>query len=195
LVAVKADLAINLASAGEVERAHPLMEEIHRNPAAVEPSYLVTIRMNLIDVYEKLGNSEQVADVAKQLVATVAQIEERDHSAFAAMLARFGLTLLKYELFSDAEPILRESLQIRERDLPDHWVRYNTMSMLGAAIFGSGGDPVEAEQLLLDGYLGMRERRDSIPPSAMIRLDEAQQRLERRASQRLIDGIVEAVLP
>ena len=43
---------------------------------------------------------------------------------FGKPLANLGKTLLQLERFQDAEPLLRESLEIREQILPrDHWHR------------------------------------------------------------------------
>ena len=86
--------------------------------------------------------------------------------------------LLKQADWSEAEPVLRECLVIREKVMPDHWLRFNTMSLLGGALLGQG-HYAKAEPLLVGGYEGMRARAARIPPQARIRLPEAAERLIR----------------
>lgn len=66
-----------------------------------------------------------------------------------------GLCLLKQDKYAEAEPVVRECLAIREKAAPDHWLRYNAMSMLGEALAGQK-KYAEAEPLLLEGYEKMR---------------------------------------
>ena len=61
------------------------------------------------------------------------------------------MCLLKQAKYADAEPLLRECLVIREKELPDHWLRWNALSMLGEALSGQGKH-AEAEPLLIEGY-------------------------------------------
>ena len=96
--------------------------------------------------------------------------------AYAGELAALGLLLLKQQKWADAEPILRESLAIREKTQPDHWSTFNTQSLLGGALLGQK-KYASAEPLLLKGYEGMRAREKTIPPQATIRIPESLDRL------------------
>ena len=63
-------------------------------------------------------------------------------------------------------------LTIREQAVPDHWVRYNTMSMLGSVL--TGQDKFEqAETLLLESYQGLEDN----PATPGIRKQEAIERI------------------
>ena len=94
----------------------------------------------------------------------------------APTLRAFGLNLLKQRKFADAEPLLRESLKIREQKLPDDWMTFDTKSMLGGALLGQK-KYADAEPLLLKGYEGMKQREATIPAPGKIRLAEALARL------------------
>ena len=94
----------------------------------------------------------------------------------AVVLALLGGNRLKQQKFSEAEPILRECLAIREQNEPDDWTTFNTKSMLGGSLLGQK-KYAEAEPLLLAGYEGMKQREETIPPQAKIRLTEAIERL------------------
>ena len=80
-----------------------------------------------------------------------------DDPRTAGALSGLSRTLLARENYADAELALRECLAIREAKLPDRWLRYNTMVLLGAAVAGQARFD-EAEPLLLDGYVGMKDR-------------------------------------
>jgi hypothetical protein len=83
---------------------------------------------------------------------------------------------LKQHKYGEAEPVLRECLAIRAEKLPDNWLRFNAISMLGGALLGQK-KYAEAEPLLLQGYDGMKQREATIPPAGKARLPEAAERL------------------
>jgi hypothetical protein len=82
----------------------------------------------------------------------------------AGHLASLGLSMLQIQAFPEAEPLLRESLAIRERHEPEDWRTYNARSMLGGALLGQK-KYADAEALLKKGYEGMKAREDKIPKS------------------------------
>jgi len=85
-------------------------------------------------------------------------------------------SLLQAKAFTEAEPLLRECLAIREKTQPDLWTTFNTQSLLGGALLGQK-KYAEAEPLLLAGYEGMKQREKSIPPQGATRIPEALDRL------------------
>jgi hypothetical protein len=99
-----------------------------------------------------------------------------DDPWLAGNLAQYALTLLKADKPSDAEPLVRECLAIREKKEPDAWTTFNVKSILGGCLLGQK-KYTEAEPLLLGGYEGMLQRADKIPPQGKVRLTEALERL------------------
>ncbi len=93
-----------------------------------------------------------------------------------AALALLSITLLQQKKYAEAEPPLRECVNIRMKEMPDHWLTFNARSMLGAALWGQQKH-VEAEPLLIQGYEGMKQRETSVPPEGKARLTEALERL------------------
>jgi hypothetical protein len=93
-------------------------------------------------------------------------------------MAQLGTNLLKQARWSEAEPVLRACLAIREKALPDDWLRFNTMSQLGGALLGQGRC-AEAEPLIVGGYEGMKAREAKILPPGRPRLAEAAERVVR----------------
>jgi hypothetical protein len=96
----------------------------------------------------------------------------------AVDLAGFGTNLLKQSRWSEAEPVLRESLALLEQTHPDDWTRFITMSRLGEALSGQGRY-AEAEPLVVQGYEGLKARAAKLPPPGKIRLPEAAERVIR----------------
>ena len=72
--------------------------------------------------------------------------------------------------------IRHDCLAIRAKQQPDEWTTFNAQSMLGEALYGQKKF-AEAEPLLVQGYVGMKERAPKIPNEGKHRLAEALVRL------------------
>jgi hypothetical protein len=66
-------------------------------------------------------------------------------------LASLGFLLLEDEQHAEAEPVLRECLEIRTAKIPEDPKRFNAMSLLGGTLLGQRRYE-EAEPLLVEGY-------------------------------------------
>jgi hypothetical protein len=64
--------------------------------------------------------------------------------------------------FADAEDAARRVLAVRLERHPEHWTRFDTVSILGGALAGQKNF-AEAETLLIEGYEGLKEREERIP--------------------------------
>jgi tetratricopeptide (TPR) repeat protein len=80
-----------------------------------------------------------------------------DDLGITTALARLGNNLLEQKKYTQAEPLLRECLKIREDQMPGSWRRFSAQSLLGAALAGQR-KYAEAEPLLVQGYEGMKQR-------------------------------------
>ena len=100
----------------------------------------------------------------------------KDSPQFAGLLAQVSLELIGCGQHAAAEPLLRECLTVREKQMPDSWLTFNTQSQLGAALLGQK-KYTEAEPLLVKGYEGMKAREKTIPASGSARIPEALDRL------------------
>ena len=96
----------------------------------------------------------------------------------AADLDGLGHNLLEQKRWSEAEPLLRECLAIREAKLADDWRRFDALGLLGAARMGRG-EYTAAEPMVVLGYEGMKARAATIPAPSKARLDEAAGRVVR----------------
>jgi serine/threonine-protein kinase len=51
----------------------------------------------------------------------------KDSPQLAGMLAQLSLSLVQQKKWTEAEPVLRECLAIREKAQPDLWSTFNTL--------------------------------------------------------------------
>ena len=121
-----------------------------------------------------LRNEEQRKDYASRLRLFESKVPYRDAGALASRAS----ALLAAGKFAETEPLARECLVLREKQIPDDWRTFNARSMLGGSLLGQK-KYAEAEPLLLSGYEGMKQREAQIPGEGKPRLTEAMARLER----------------
>ena len=167
-------LGVTYKDAGRLKEAIPLLEEAHQ--AAKRFPTLRWVAIQLIDAYAKAGENTKLADLLREQLAEAHKTLPKDSPQLAGMLAQIGSSLLEQKKWTEAEPLLRECLAIREKQKPDEWLTFNTKSMLGGALLGQK-KYAQAEPLLLNGYEGMKKQEDKIPPQAKNRLSQAVERL------------------
>ncbi len=131
---------------------------------------------NLATAYDEAKQFDKAEVLHRERLPLLKQKAGGDSPAYAGALAAFGLNLLHQKKWTEAEPLLRECLAIREKTQPDAWTTFNTKSLLGGALLGQK-KYADAEPLLLAGYEGMKQRAKTIPPPGKARLPEAIERL------------------
>src|SRR5262249_38713560 len=87
-----------------------------------------------------------------------------EHPETLGSMAELGQFMLKGRKYTEAEPLLRQCLAIREKQQPDKWTTFSTKSLLGGSLLGQA-KYADAEPLLLAGYEGMKQRAAKIPLS------------------------------
>jgi tetratricopeptide (TPR) repeat protein len=169
-----ANLGVNYKDAGRLKEAIPLLEEAHRSAKKIPA--LRWVANQLIDAYAKAGENAKLADLLQEQLSEARKALPKDSPQLAGMLAQIGLGLLEQKNWTEAEPLLRECLAIREKTQPDVWSTFNTKSLLGGALLGQKKF-ADAQPLLLAGYEGMKQREKTMPPQASTRIPEALDRL------------------
>jgi tetratricopeptide (TPR) repeat protein len=175
-----ANLGLAYRDAGKLPEAAALFEQVATAIAKrrFQHAFAGGIMRDTIATYEQAGQLDKAEGWRRQWMAVVKEKAGADSPDYAAELSLLGLSLLKKKKWTDAEPILRECLAIREKREPDDWRTFNTHSMTGGALLGEK-KYVEAEPLLLKGYAGMKAREEKIPISGggELRIPEALDRL------------------
>jgi serine/threonine protein kinase/Tfp pilus assembly protein PilF len=173
------NLALAYLEGGQTTKALRLLEEsVRLSKAKLGADHPDTLKSmnNLAACYLRAGKPELAAPLVKHVLPEARKAIPKESTLLAQQLATFGMILLKANAFTEAEPLLRESLAIRENQEPDDWRTFNTKSMLGGALLGQK-KYAEAEPLLLKGYDGMKTREKTIPPQGSTRIPEALDRL------------------
>ena len=78
-------------------------------------------------------------------------------------LLGLGRCLLRQQAFADAEPVLREALELAKESAPDNWRTAATKSMLGESLAGQEKFE-QAEPMLLDSHDKLVQGRATMPP-------------------------------
>ena len=125
----------------------------YRRAAAIDSKNEAS-RRGLANLYILIGEPDKAEPVIREILAEERKRFGADSVNYSHPLAEWGELLVDHGRMAAAEPILRESLAIRERLTPDIWSTYYTTSYLGLALAYQGKD-AEAKPLLLKGYAGL----------------------------------------
>jgi tetratricopeptide (TPR) repeat protein len=106
-----------------------------------------------------LPRAEQIWQDALQGFRRLGSDQEADAADVSELL---GQNLTKQHKSGQAEPLLRQALEFREKEELDDWHLSRAKAFLGAALAGLRRY-AEAEPLLLSGYDGMRQHASRMP--------------------------------
>jgi tetratricopeptide (TPR) repeat protein/tRNA A-37 threonylcarbamoyl transferase component Bud32 len=175
------NLAQSYRAAGRFDEAIALHESTLRgreSKLGLDHSDTLQSRNNLLNTYlmgRRFANAESLArEVLKRSKGRGKPGDPR----IAGDLATLGLCLVSQGKWAEAEPVLRESLAIRDKTTPDAWSTFDAQSMLGETLAGLGRH-AEAEPLIVGGYEGLSRRKGAIQPASRSRLVEAGPRVVR----------------
>lgn len=187
------NLSIVLRKQGELDEAEVVCRDalamMTNVLGAKHPGTLSTM-MDLAGIYGEGGKGEEAVRMVEKQLSVLRSTLPGGSPQLASQLARAGLSLLQLGAFAEAEPVIRECFEIREGQLPDSWLTFSTKSMLGAALLGQE-KLGEAEPLLVEGYDGIKEVEDTIPPQGQPRIGEALERLIKLYETRNEEGDAE----
>ncbi len=160
------DLASVYDDLGKLDQAHRLYQDVFARSKAtlgVDHPKTLDAMANVADSYLALGQSEPALELAREIRERRRPKDGRPSLDYAFALATLGKMLVVRNAFTEAEPILREALAIREVMLPNDWRTFNTKSLLGRALFGQKRF-ADAEPLLRAGYEGTKSRAETMSP-------------------------------
>jgi non-specific serine/threonine protein kinase/serine/threonine-protein kinase len=104
--------------------------------------------------------------------------DKLDTLLLAGDLVELSRELVQQGKSSQAEPLLRECVAIRDKAIPDDWRRFFAMSLLGRALLDQGRY-TQAEPPLVAGYDGFKAREAKIPAVSKPLLGDAAAQLVR----------------
>jgi hypothetical protein len=113
-------------------------------------------------VYAESGQLAKAVTLLEQSLQKHKAKLGAEHPQMLGTMANPGSVLLQQKEWADAEPVLRDCLPVREKQMPDSWRTFNAQSQLGGALLGQK-KYAKAEPLLVKGYEGMKTREKTIP--------------------------------
>src|SRR5262249_12923316 len=129
-----ANLGVNYRDAGKFKEAIPLLEEAHRS-AKKYPDLGWTFA-ELLTAYKRAGDYDKGANLLLEFLTEVRKQLPKESPRLAMLLAQVVLELLEMKKWTEAEPLIRECLAIREKAEPDAWQTFNSKAHLGAVLLG-----------------------------------------------------------
>jgi serine/threonine protein kinase len=175
----QSNLATAYKDAGQPDWAIPLFEQtVAAQTAKLGPDHPDTLisQQHLASAHRSADDPARAEPFRRAILAGKKKPLNAEHPGVAQLLDNLGWSLLKQQKWTEAEPILRESLKIRQKAEPDEWSTFNTRSQLGGSLLAQK-KYVEAEYLILSGYEGMKVREAKIPALTKGRLTEAGERV------------------
>ncbi len=166
------NLAVAYHLNGDPDKAIPLFEEalkLRKAKLSLDHPDTLQVMLSLANAYQSVGKLEPLTPLLRELADSWKRRAGADSKEYAGALRNLGLILIDQKRWSQAEPILRESLAISEKNAPDAGKTFDTKSLLGAALLRQKkyGD---AGPLLRAGYEGLKQRIETIPAHAKDRL-------------------------
>ena len=167
------NFAVVLESTGRREEALPYFEESLAISEEVNgndhPGTLLRVR-NLANCLRDLGQVDGAFEEYQKYVDRHAAREGKDSLAYADALIYLGFNQVRFERWADAEPVLRQCLELRTKFLePNAWQIGGVQSLLGATLVGLSRYD-EAEPLLISGYTKQKAQQEAMPSNVEIGL-------------------------
>ncbi|UCE59915.1 MAG: serine/threonine protein kinase [Phycisphaerales bacterium] len=153
-----------LKACGQAEaatEAHRGALEIYRNLGIENTPLGLNVKRNLANALTAMGRYDEAMRHTEEVVEAARTLYGGMHPLTIATMHTMGKLLLKHGRLHQAEPVLRECLELsRKRNLPEHMIRYlaQIQISLGRCLMSQGRHE-EAEALLLEAYAGMRDTR------------------------------------
>ncbi len=171
---VKNDFAGRLRDRGEFARAEPLLRDalpVYRAILGDDHTFTAIVKGNLASTLYELSETDEAERLWREAIATL-RGGSMDPSFAVRPLIGLASLLMDRHADRDAEPLLRESLDILQQKLPEtRWQVVYAQSLLATCLTQQGRFE-EAEPFLLDSYTVLRDERG-------LENDSTQQSLER----------------
>jgi serine/threonine protein kinase/tetratricopeptide (TPR) repeat protein len=160
------NLALAYSDVEKLDKALPLFQQAVAGLEKLnyEHEHAHMMVANLCHCHERLKQYGEAETWQRKLLAMVKAKDGAGSLAYGEQLGGLGSNLLQQNKHAAAEPLLRESLAIRQQKEPSQWGTYSTQARLGAALLGQK-KYADAEQHLVKGCEGMSKWAERLGPS------------------------------
>ena len=160
-------LAELYVESGKYPQAEALFEEALESARSVgrekHPFALASL-FGLAEAYEGEGRLAQAESVYTKVFESRRDVLGNEHPDTLDTLASLAKVRIGEQHYPQAEAPLRQALAGYEKTVPDSWERYDCEALLGVSLAGQKRF-TEAEPLLVAGYEGMLQQKDSASAS------------------------------
>jgi len=163
--------------AGRHDEAISIFQDVlETQDQTVGAEHPLTIRtmVNLAGALHDVDRHAESIPVLRQASKLAAQIEP-DHKWYQTAESLLASAYLKLGDHQNALTSINQCYESRLRTMPEHWLTWHTMSVLGEALMKTG-ELEAAEPYLTDSATRLAELDQVIPARAKFRIDEARQR-------------------
>jgi serine/threonine protein kinase len=157
-LATMASLGINYRDEGRLEEGIDLLKEaLERSCKGGRP---VPVRLGLVPailarMYVQTGQFARAEPLFRHELGRRKKAHGANDPRVIVPLRNLCSSLLRQKKYAEAEPFLREHLDLCEKSSPGAWQRFNALCLLGGCLLEQG-KLADAEPLLLKGYDGMK---------------------------------------
>src|SRR5262245_20101403 len=130
----------------------------------------------LARVYRERGKCAESESLYVKVVDARRRVQGAEHPATLSTVSDLAEVRLGQRKYADAEGTLRDALKGYDKARLDDWERYRSQSLLGASLAGQQKFS-EAEPMLLAGYDGMTQRKDTMPAGARTNIAQGGERI------------------
>jgi len=153
-----------LHASRQSEARRLFVETLKLRKAKLGPTHIDTLisMNNLASGYSDAGRLHDAILIYEETLELMKQKLGSEHVETLNTMNNLAAAYLTSKKWTKADQTARDCLAVREKNDPQHWRRFYTMSQLGAALAGQK-KYAEAEPLLIQGYLGLKAREANIP--------------------------------
>lgn len=159
-LSVKASLGINLRDKGEVKAGYEILNDVYQR--GLRDSSYMFFRQQLVQTCVILNMHDRVKEVVQEQRRLSAERFEKGTFDYSTDLTFAWASLLYIGAWEDAEPILKETVEIMMRLKPDHHETFDRQSTYGECLTKLKRFD-EAEPWLVKGYDGLKKLEGNLP--------------------------------
>ncbi len=176
-----ANLGVNYKDAGRLADAIPLLGEVHE--ASGQNPSLSWVSKQLLNAYIIDHHVDEASKLLAELVARSRNHPPAGSIQLAGELVALGESYLRIGLSIDAEPLLRQSLEICEQTETNDWRSFYIKFLIGEAL-AAQAKMDEANALLKEGFDGLAAEQSALSPAHLASLKAAIERIMTCFSER-----------
>jgi len=160
----------------QAEKTYFELLQIQQRVLGIDHADTLATLSGLAEAHRHAGKLEDAEALYQQVLDAQRKHTPADIAAVAMAAGDLGGLWLQTGQWVKAESLLRDSLEQCIKHQPEHWLRFNTESLLGGALL-SQKKYAAAGTLLRSGYEGLNARANTLPEQARPFLRAAIERL------------------